>query len=36
MESVAAMTLAMAGADILIMRHPEAIAYTRQMFGELV
>jgi len=36
MESVAAMTLAMAGADILIMRHPEAISYTRQMFGELV
>jgi len=26
----------MAGADILIMRHPEAISYTRQMFGELV
>jgi len=36
MESVAAMTLAMAGADILIMRHPEAISYTRQMFRELV
>jgi acetyl-CoA decarbonylase/synthase, CODH/ACS complex subunit delta len=35
MESVAAMTLSMAGADILIMRHPEAIAYARQMFLEL-
>jgi acetyl-CoA decarbonylase/synthase complex subunit delta len=35
MESVAAMTLAMAGADLLIMRHPESIAYTRQMFKEL-
>ena len=35
MESVAAMTLAMAGADLLIMRHPESIAYARQMFKEL-
>ena len=35
MESVAAMTLAMAGADMLIMRHPESIAYTREMFQEL-
>jgi acetyl-CoA decarbonylase/synthase complex subunit delta len=35
MESVAAMTLAMAGADLLIMRHPESIAYTKQMFKEL-
>ncbi|MGD0231851.1 MAG: acetyl-CoA decarbonylase/synthase complex subunit delta [Syntrophorhabdales bacterium] len=36
MESVAAMTLGMAGADILIMRHPEAISATRRMFQELV
>ena len=35
MESVAAMTLAMAGADILIMRHPEAISHTREMFRAL-
>jgi acetyl-CoA decarbonylase/synthase, CODH/ACS complex subunit delta len=35
MESVAAMTLSAAGADILIMRHPEAIAYTKGMFQEL-
>ncbi len=35
MESVAAMTLAMAGADLLIMRHPESIAYAREMFKEL-
>jgi len=35
MESVAAMTLAVAGADILIMRHPEAISHTREMFRAL-
>jgi len=35
MESVAAMTLSVAGADILIMRHPEAIAYAKGMFQEL-
>ncbi len=35
MESVAAMTLSVAGADILIMRHPEAIAYTKGMLEEL-
>jgi len=35
MESVAAMTLSVAGADILIMRHPEAIAYTKGMLQEL-
>jgi acetyl-CoA decarbonylase/synthase complex subunit delta len=35
MESVAAMTLSVAGADILIMRHPEAISYTKGMIEEL-
>jgi acetyl-CoA decarbonylase/synthase, CODH/ACS complex subunit delta len=35
MESVAAMTLATAGADILIMRHPEAISYVLGMLQEL-
>ena len=35
MEAVAAVTLALAGADILIMRHPDAISATRQMFQEL-
>jgi acetyl-CoA decarbonylase/synthase complex subunit delta len=36
MESVAAMTLSVAGADLLIMRHPEAISLTRGMLQELV
>ncbi len=35
MESVAAMTLSVAGADLLIMRHPEAIALTKGMLQEL-
>jgi len=35
MESVAAMTLSVAGADILIMRHPDAISYTKEMLQEL-
>jgi acetyl-CoA decarbonylase/synthase, CODH/ACS complex subunit delta len=35
MESVAAMTLSVAGADILIMRHPEAVAYAKGMLQEL-
>jgi acetyl-CoA decarbonylase/synthase complex subunit delta len=35
MESVAAVTLSVAGADILIMRHPEAIIYTRGVLQEL-
>jgi acetyl-CoA decarbonylase/synthase, CODH/ACS complex subunit delta len=35
MEAVAAMTLSVAGADILIMRHPEAISYVKGMLGEL-
>ncbi len=35
MESVAAVTLAIAGADLLIMRHPDSISYASQIFGEL-
>lgn len=35
MESVTAMALSVAGADILIMRHPEAIALTKGMLQEL-
>jgi acetyl-CoA decarbonylase/synthase, CODH/ACS complex subunit delta len=35
MESVAAMTLSVAGADILIMRHPDAVTYTKGMLQEL-
>ena len=30
MESVTAMALSIAGADILIMRHPEAVASVRE------
>ncbi len=36
MESVAAVTLAIAGADVLIMRHPDSISHTKQLLGELV
>jgi acetyl-CoA decarbonylase/synthase complex subunit delta len=36
MESVAAVTLSVAGADVLIMRHPEAIALTKGMLQELI
>ncbi len=36
MESVAAMTLSVAGADLLIMRHPEAISLTKGMLQELM
>lgn len=35
MESVTAMTLLLAGADIVVMRHPEAVAAVREMIGEL-
>jgi acetyl-CoA decarbonylase/synthase complex subunit delta len=35
MEAVAAMTLSVAGADILIMRHPEAVSYVKGLLGEL-
>lgn len=36
MESVTAMTLLLAGADILVMRHPEAIAAIKEMMEELL
>ncbi|MFH1597104.1 MAG: acetyl-CoA decarbonylase/synthase complex subunit delta, partial [Pseudomonadota bacterium] len=36
MESVTAMILLMAGADILIMRHPEAIALVKGIIGDLL
>jgi acetyl-CoA decarbonylase/synthase complex subunit delta len=35
MEAMSAMCLLVAGADILIMRHPEAINQIRQMVGKL-
>lgn len=35
MESVTALTLLLAGADILVMRHPESIALVREMLEEL-
>ncbi len=35
MEAVTAMTLLLAGADILVMRHPEAIRLIREMISEL-
>ncbi len=35
MEAMSAMVLLLAGADVLIMRHPEAIGLVRQMIGEL-
>ena len=35
MEAVAAMTLSVAGADILIMRHPDSISYVKGMLEEL-
>jgi acetyl-CoA decarbonylase/synthase complex subunit delta len=35
MESVAAMTLLIAGANIVIMRHPESVALTKDMIKEL-
>jgi len=35
MEAVTAMTLLLAGADILVMRHPEAIKLIREMIAEL-
>ncbi len=36
MESVTAMTLLTAGADILIMRHPDAVALVKDMINELL
>ncbi|UCH42922.1 MAG: acetyl-CoA decarbonylase/synthase complex subunit delta [Dehalococcoidales bacterium] len=35
MEAMSAMVLALAGADVLIMRHPEAIKLIREMIAEL-
>ena len=35
MEAMSAMVLLLAGADILIMRHPEAIKLIREMISEL-
>ena len=35
MEAVTAMNLLVAGADILIMRHPESISLVKEMIGEL-
>ncbi len=36
MEAMSAMVLLLAGADILVMRHPEAIKLVREMIAELV
>ena len=35
MESMSAMVLLLAGADILVMRHPEAIKLIREMIADL-
>ena len=35
LEAISAMTLLLAGADVLIMRHPEAIKLVREMIAEL-
>jgi acetyl-CoA decarbonylase/synthase complex subunit delta len=35
MEAISAMVLLMAGADVLVMRHPEAIRLIREMIAEL-
>jgi acetyl-CoA decarbonylase/synthase complex subunit delta len=36
MEAVTAVTLLLAGADILVMRHPDAIKLVREMTAELM
>jgi acetyl-CoA decarbonylase/synthase, CODH/ACS complex subunit delta len=36
MESVTAVTLLLAGADVLVMRHPEAIRLVREMIGDFM
>jgi acetyl-CoA decarbonylase/synthase complex subunit delta len=36
MEAVTAMVLLLAGADILVMRHPEAVRLVRETAGELM
>ena len=35
MEAMSSMVLLLAGADVLIMRHPEAIKLVREMINEL-
>ena len=35
LEAMSAMVLSLAGADVLIMRHPEAIKLVREMIAEL-
>jgi acetyl-CoA decarbonylase/synthase, CODH/ACS complex subunit delta len=35
MESVTAMSLILAGADIVVLRHPESARYVREMIGDL-
>jgi acetyl-CoA decarbonylase/synthase, CODH/ACS complex subunit delta len=35
MEAVTAMTLLMAGADVVVMRHPDSISLVKDMIGEL-
>ncbi len=35
MEAVTAMTLLVAGADIVVMRHPDSVSLIRDMIGEL-
>jgi acetyl-CoA decarbonylase/synthase complex subunit delta len=35
MEAVTAMTLLVAGADIVVMRHPDSVSLVRDMIGEL-
>jgi acetyl-CoA decarbonylase/synthase complex subunit delta len=35
LEAMSAMVLLMAGADVLIMRHPEAIKLVREMIADL-
>jgi acetyl-CoA decarbonylase/synthase complex subunit delta len=36
LEAVTAVVLLLAGADILVMRHPEAIKLTREMISDLM
>ena len=36
MEAITAIILLLAGADILVMRHPEAIKLVREMISELM
>jgi acetyl-CoA decarbonylase/synthase complex subunit delta len=35
LESVSAMSVLIAGADVVIMRHPESVALVREMIKEL-